>query len=79
MIIECHLIPNLGSIPLTQLRPQHLQRYYADKLMQGRRDGKGGLFVSKWSQRSDSNRGPAVYETAALPLSYAGSTWSSIR
>ena len=25
-----------------------------------------------WSRRSDSNRGPAVYETAALPLSYAG-------
>jgi hypothetical protein len=24
------------------------------------------------SQRSDSNRRPAVYETAALPLSYAG-------
>ena len=26
----------------------------------------------RWSRRSDSNRGPAVYETAALPLSYAG-------
>ena len=25
-----------------------------------------------FSQRSDSNRRPAVYETAALPLSYAG-------
>ena len=25
-----------------------------------------------WSRRSDSNRGPAVYETAALPLSYVG-------
>lgn len=24
------------------------------------------------SRRPDSNRGPAVYETAALPLSYAG-------
>jgi integrase len=29
--------------------------------------------TKKWSQRSDSNRRPAVYETAALPLSYAGS------
>ena len=28
----------------------------------------------RWSQRSESNRRPAVYETAALPLSYAGFT-----
>ena len=26
----------------------------------------------KWSQRMESNHRPAVYETAALPLSYAG-------
>ena len=26
----------------------------------------------EWSRHSDSNRGPAVYETAALPLSYVG-------
>jgi hypothetical protein len=26
----------------------------------------------KWSQQSGSNRRPAVYKTAALPLSYAG-------
>jgi hypothetical protein len=25
-----------------------------------------------WSRHSDLNRGPAVYETAALPLSYVG-------
>jgi hypothetical protein len=34
-----------------------------------------------WSRHSDLNRGPAVYETAALPLSYVGpdahgSPWS---
>ena len=29
--------------------------------------------VEGWSQRTDSNRRPAVYETAALPLSYVGS------
>ena len=28
--------------------------------------------LKKWSQRMDSNHRPAVYETAALPLSYAG-------
>ncbi|SVB62316.1 uncharacterized protein METZ01_LOCUS215170, partial [marine metagenome] len=26
----------------------------------------------KWSQRTGLNRRPAVYETAALPLSYVG-------
>jgi integrase len=34
-IIRGHLIPGLGSIPLTQLRPEHLQRYYTDKLSDG--------------------------------------------
>ncbi len=30
------------------------------------------LSVKWWSRHSDLNRGPAVYETAALPLSYVG-------
>lgn len=42
-IIRRHLIPGLGNIPLTQLKPEHLQRYYAQKLSDGRCDGKGGL------------------------------------
>ena len=29
-----------------------------------------------WSRHSDLNRGPAVYETAALPLSYVGRSGS---
>jgi hypothetical protein len=33
-----------------------------------------GRGSGKWSRHSDSNRGPAVYETAALPLSYVGAT-----
>jgi hypothetical protein len=32
----------------------------------------GGLRADEWSRHSDLNRGPAVYETAALPLSYVG-------
>ena len=28
--------------------------------------------IESWSQRSELNRGPADYESAALPLSYAG-------
>jgi len=42
-IAHAHLIPALGSIPLTALRPQHIQDYYARALESGRRDGKGGL------------------------------------
>ena len=33
-----------------------------------------GAFLKLKSQRSDLNRRPAVYETAALPLSYAGAS-----
>jgi len=42
-IVRQHLIPSLGNIPLTQLKPEHLQRYYSEKLSGGRCDGKGGL------------------------------------
>jgi len=42
-IVRCHLVPALGSIPLVQLKPEHLQRYYSEKLSTGRHDGKGGL------------------------------------
>jgi integrase len=42
-IIRCHLIPSLGGITLTRLKPDHLQRYYSEKLTSGRDDGKGGL------------------------------------
>ncbi len=31
-IIRRHIIPALGNIALTQLKPEHLQRYYSDKL-----------------------------------------------
>ncbi|MDO9333180.1 MAG: tyrosine-type recombinase/integrase [Dehalococcoidales bacterium] len=34
-IAHKHLIPALGAIPLSQLRPQHIQTLYADKLQQG--------------------------------------------
>lgn len=43
-IIERHLVPNLGAIPLAQLQPQHLQEYYAKSLAGGRLDNEpGGL------------------------------------
>jgi len=42
-IIRRHLIPALGNMPLTQLKPENLQRYYSEKLTSGRCDGKGAL------------------------------------
>jgi len=42
-IVETHLIPALGRIPLTDLQAQHVQSYYSSKLADGRADGKGGL------------------------------------
>jgi len=42
-MVDLHLIPNLGYIPLQQLRPNHLQTFYAKSLKDGRVDGKGGL------------------------------------
>ena len=43
MIIYRHILPALGAIPLAQLQPLHLQNYYAQKLQQGRVDGRGAL------------------------------------
>ena len=42
-ITRIHLVPCLGNITLTQLKPEHLQRYYSDRLTRGRVDGRGGL------------------------------------
>ena len=42
-IIRRHIIPSLGQILLTQLKPEHLQRVYSEKLSKGRCDGEGGL------------------------------------
>ena len=42
-MVRSHLTPSLGQITLTQLKPEHLQRLYSEKLSTGRFDGKGGL------------------------------------
>ncbi len=42
-IVGRHIIPSLGNIFITDLQPQQIQSYYADKLNKGRVDGKGGL------------------------------------
>jgi integrase len=42
-IVRCHLIPDLGHIPLMQLKPQHLQKYYAKQISGVRSDHKDAL------------------------------------
>lgn len=41
--IERHIIPAIGSILLQKLQPIHIQRFYKEKLENGRINGKGGL------------------------------------
>lgn len=41
--IDLHVVPNIGRIPLRQLRPDHLERLYGQLLTDGRANGTGGL------------------------------------
>jgi len=41
--VDKHIKPAIGQIPLTSLKPEHLQRLYSEKLTSGRRNGNGGL------------------------------------
>jgi len=41
--IHKHIIPNIGRMKLIDIRPDTLQKFYNDKLENGRLDGKGGL------------------------------------
>ncbi len=41
--VRRHLIPGLGNIKLSALRPSHIQSYLTQKLQSGRLDGNGGL------------------------------------
>jgi len=42
-IVRRHIIPALGPIPITQLKPEHLQKFYADLRTKGKRSGGKGL------------------------------------
>ena len=41
--VEKHVVPRLGGVPLLGLAAAHLNAFYADLLLDGRRDGCGGL------------------------------------
>ena len=42
-IVRKNIVPSLGAIHLTKLRPAQISDAYAKALASGRRDGKGGL------------------------------------
>ncbi len=42
-VVDLQVTPRIGRIPLRHLRPDHLERLYADLLDDGRADGTGGL------------------------------------
>lgn len=46
IVVEKHLVPRLGAVPLQKLRPQHLTAMYGELLESGRRQGEGGLSAS---------------------------------
>ena len=47
VIVERRLIPALGGLKLTDLRPSHLQRYYSEALEAPRLDGRPGKLSAR--------------------------------
>ena len=43
MICDLHIMPELGILRLDELHQSHIMRYQQSALLNGRRDGKGGL------------------------------------
>ena len=74
-LIELHVLPHLGRVPLRHLRAEHLDRLYATLLERGRRDGGGGLdiktvhevhIVIRRALRDAERRGSIVRNPAEL-------------
>ena len=42
-VVDLHVLPHIGRVPLRHLRPDHLERLYATLAANGRADGTGGL------------------------------------
>ena len=73
--VYSHLVPGLQEAAgkrLDEILEPRLTETRNVGKMSAKSDSAGEKEAKTDSQRSDSNRRPAVYETAALPLSYAG-------
>ena len=64
-IIYRHIIPKLGNLALTQLKPEHLQRYYSEKLTNGRYNKKGAL-----SQTTVSHHHTCLHRALKMALKW---------
>ncbi len=42
-LLDQHILPALGHLPLRKLKPEHLEAFYAKLQAEGRVDGQGGL------------------------------------
>ena len=42
-VVDLHVLPHIGRVPLRHLRPDHLEKLYATLATSGRVDGTGGL------------------------------------
>jgi integrase len=42
-LVRKNIVPLIGAVPLTKLKPAHVSAAYSKALTKGRRDGKGGL------------------------------------
>jgi integrase len=74
-LIELHVLPHLGRVPLRHLRTEHLDRLYATLLERGRSDGRGGLdtktvhevhIVLRRALRDAERRGSIIRNPAEL-------------
>ena len=74
-LIELHVLPHLGRVPLRHLRAEHLDRLYATLLERGRCNGGGGLdiktvhevhIVIRRALRDAERRGSIVRNPAEL-------------
>jgi integrase len=50
-IVQDHLIPALGALPIVKLAPAHIQTFYNDLAISGRRDGKPGALSPRSRQQ----------------------------
>ncbi len=48
--IDLHVLPHLGRVPLRHLRPDHLERLYANLLATGHAQRVGGLDTRRFSR-----------------------------
>lgn len=70
-MIETHIIPELGNIKINKISSQLLNVFLEDKLMNGRRDGKGGLspsYVRTMAIILNASIKYAEHEGLCLPL-----------